>query len=129
MNKNFAQWHAQKSQIDAGQLSYNLYFHEREIWWCILGLNIGCEQDGKGEDFSRPVLILRVFHRDALWVLPLTSQDRSDRYYYQITDGTNRSSIILSQLKLISSKRLLRKIRTLPREEFAKVRTLMKDLI
>ena len=38
-------------------------------------------------------------------------------------------SVILSQLKLMSSKRLLRKIRTFPQDDFSKVRKLIKDLI
>lgn len=129
MNKNFAQWHAQKSQIDASELSNNLYFYEREIWWCSLGLNIGYEQDGKHGDFARPVLILRKFNRDILWILPLTGQYKSGIYYYPTTYKTKTSSIILSQLRLISSKRLLRKIRTLPKGEFEEVKNRVGGLI
>ncbi len=37
----------------------NLFFKEREVWYCYLGLNVGFEQDGKGDSFLRPVLVLR----------------------------------------------------------------------
>ena len=29
-----------------------VYFHEREIWFCYLGVNIGSEQDGTRKTFS-----------------------------------------------------------------------------
>ncbi len=51
MYKNFMVWHEVKSDIDAKESK--TFFHEREVWWCSLGLNIGFEQDGKGNDFSR----------------------------------------------------------------------------
>jgi len=40
-----------------------VYFREREIWWASLGANIGYEQDGKHENFERPVLVLKKFSR------------------------------------------------------------------
>ena len=32
-------------------------FKEREVWWCKIGLNVGVEQDGKGNNYTRPILI------------------------------------------------------------------------
>ena len=46
-----------------------VYFYEREIWWASLGENIGFEQNGKDENFSRPVLILKKFNNHLLWIL------------------------------------------------------------
>jgi hypothetical protein len=31
------------------------YFREKEIWWACLGANIGFEQNGKNENFERPI--------------------------------------------------------------------------
>lgn len=50
------------------------YFHERDIWWYRLGVNIGFEQDGKGSDSSRPVLIIKKFTRHVAWIIPLTDK-------------------------------------------------------
>ena len=127
--KNFAPWHYLKSQLEAGQISDLLYFYEREVWWCALGLNIGCEQDGKHEKFSRPILILRKFSKDAFWALPLTRNNKGGIYYYSTVHEGTESSVILSQVRLISSKRLLRKIRTLPKEEFQAVQDRIRGLI
>ncbi len=99
-----------------------MLFHEREIWWTSLGLNIGAEQDGKHELFERPVLIIRKFNREVLWVVPLTRSQKNSRYYFPIQYGSTQNSVvILSQLRLISSKRLLRKIDTLSIVQFESV--------
>lgn len=111
-----------------------VYFYEREIWWCALGANIGHEQDGKNENFERPVLVIRKFSRHLLWVLPLTSKQKQGHYYFQTNyknqeGGGEVSSIILSQLRVISSRRLLRKVRTLPEDEFADIRERLQNLL
>lgn len=124
----FIQWTKLKIRIHISNNS-KLYFCEREIWWTSLGVNIGYEQDGKNERFERPVLILKVFNRDIFWALPITSKEKTGKYYYQFEHSGNKYSVILSQIRLISSKRLLRKIRVLPDTDFEKVRKLIKDLI
>lgn len=62
MSKNFQKWHDKKSQID--DIKERPFFHEREVWFCHLGANIGFEQDGKGEDFLRPILVVRKFNNE-----------------------------------------------------------------
>lgn len=106
-----------------------LFFHEREIWWASLGVNIGYEQDGKNETFERPILIVKKFNKHIFWSLPLTSKEKTGKYYYQIEYAGEKSMIILSQLRLISSKRLIRKIRKLPADEFKKVKDILKSFL
>jgi mRNA-degrading endonuclease toxin of MazEF toxin-antitoxin module len=108
----------------------DVYFYDREIWWCALGANIGFEQDGKNDTFERPVLILRKFNKHMAWVLPLTSRDKKESPFYQATEHEGKTYyIILSQVRTISSKRLLRKLRTLPEEEFEQVREKVKGFL
>lgn len=57
MKKYFWKWHTKKEQLDKTKGS--ALFHEREVWWCALGVNVGYEQDGGQEDFERPVVILK----------------------------------------------------------------------
>ena len=109
--KNFDTWNHKKKHIDA--LPYErFHFHEREIWWASLGLNVGDEQDGKNELFERPVLILKKFNNRVVWILPLTTQSKSGPYYYPLTNpGISKTScVILSQMRLISTKRLQRRM-------------------
>lgn len=114
--KDYSKWHEVKTVIENHHLSK--YFREREVWWCALGLNVGSEQDGKNKQFSRPVLIIKKFNQDMFWGIPLTSHFKEDRFHFQITIGKNSHSkdgwskpscLVLSQLKLYSSKRLERR--------------------
>ena len=38
-------------------------FKQGEIWWCSLGFNLGEEIFGKGEKFTRPVLIFKIYRK------------------------------------------------------------------
>lgn len=57
MQKDFKKWHGKKTDID--HIEERPFFHDREIWYCHLGLNVGFEQDGSGDDFLRPVVVLK----------------------------------------------------------------------
>ena len=54
--KDFNNQNEKKIKIDS-KIKYG-HPKEREIWWCSVGLNVGTEIYGKGEDFARPVLII-----------------------------------------------------------------------
>lgn len=54
----FIKWAKLKFRIHASN-EINFYFKEREIWWCLLGMNVGHEQDGKNENFESPVSVLK----------------------------------------------------------------------
>lgn len=127
MQKNFKKWHSKKKEIhENGDAPY---FYEREIWWCSLGLNVGFEQDGKHENFERPIVILKKFNKYVLWAVPLTSKRKSGKYYYQFEFGKETSVAILSQLRLISSKRLLRKIGMISKSDFIKIKNTVRSFL
>lgn len=64
--RNYTLWHSLKEKIELKNIE-EIRFREQEIWWCSLGENIGCEEDGKNELFERPVLILRKFNHEMFW--------------------------------------------------------------
>ena len=104
MKKDFKKWHTKKEKLnDTGALAL---FQEREVWWCVLGVNIGSEEDGKGKNYLRPVLILRKFNKSVFYGLPVTSKVKDDQFHVSINSGEIKGSIILSQMRLIDSKRL-----------------------
>ena len=119
MKKDFDGWNEKKKNINDREDAP--FYHEREIWWCSLGLNIGYEQDGKNALFERPVLVIKKFNRGVLWILPLTTSDKRDRYYFPISTGDEGSVVILSQLTLVSSRRLQRLMYKLPKSQFRKI--------
>lgn len=121
MKKDFNNWNRQKTNLhDVGE---SKLYHEREVWWCSLGLNIGFEQDGKGEDFSRPILIIKGFSRDVFLCVPLTTKNKEGKYYCDIVleDKLSRK-VILSQIRLVDSKRLQEKICRIDRLQFAYIK-------
>lgn len=126
MENEFNDWNKFKINL---QKSYKkVFFHEREIWFCALGKNIGSEEDGKNENFERPVLILRKFNNDIFLGFPLTSQEKEGVFYFEL-DYEIKSNIILSQIRLLDQKRLMRKIRTIYKQEFKEIIKKFTDLL
>lgn len=118
--RRIVEWTKIKIRIESGG-DTRFYFHEREIWWASLGSNIGFEEDGKNANYERPVLVIKKFNRNMLWVLPLTSREKSGAYYYSVDIDGDKHTVILPQLRLISSRRLIRKMRKVPKEYFKNI--------
>ncbi len=130
MQKDFQQWHIAKEKIHCQSDGQTIYFHERDIWWCRIGVNVGFEQDGKGKSFSRPVLIVKKFNQFVFWAIPLSTKIKKNRYYLACacSDGETRAAII-SQLRLISSKRLTDKVGFAKEDSFSAIKKAIKDLL
>jgi mRNA interferase MazF len=117
MGKNFSLWFTRKANLDENDGT--ALFKEREVWWCSLGKNIGFEQDGVGDLFTRPVVILKKFNVHTCLIIPLTSQEKVGKYYFSIGVINGVSNIaILSQIRFIDRKRLVRKLAKLEAETF-----------
>jgi UDP-N-acetylbacillosamine transaminase len=123
--KNFDSWNIEKQKINKKELSKERFFHEGEIWWGSLGINIGSEQDGKNELFERPLLIIKKFHQGSVWAIPLTSESKNNKFHYLLKDS--ESYAILSQLRLLSTKRMRRYVRKISDQELFKVIDQVKD--
>lgn len=114
--KRYLSWYSKKIIIQQKTSFPN--FSERDIWWCSLGSNIGFEQDGKNEDFERPVLILKKFSKDVFIGIPLTSLDKENRYYFSYPLHDKKGSFILTHSRLLSAKRLNRRISKVGKDIF-----------
>lgn len=101
----------------------------REIWWVRLGVNIGTEQDGKGERFLRPCVILRGFGPDACLVVPLTTSARAHPLRIPVgqVDGEDARANF-SQLRVVDTRRLVEKITFLDVKVFDALRTAARNL-
>jgi mRNA interferase MazF len=109
-SQKYDSWNQKKKEISAKK-STDKFIKEREIWWISLGLNIGHEQDGKNEQFERPFLVVKKFNKSIVWGLPLTTVAKDNKFHYKIQE--DGSYVILSQLRLISTKRFLRRIKVI----------------
>ncbi len=119
----FETWTKLKIKLHFGPTA--VYFREREIWWASLGANIGFEQAGKNQNYERPVLVVRKFNEHMFWGIPLTSKIKTGKYYFPLTTG----SAILSQLRVLSSKRLIRKVGVINSNTDYKLRQQLRNLI
>jgi mRNA interferase MazF len=117
MQKDFTKWFLLKQSAHGAESG--ALFHEREIWWCKIGANVGFEIDGGGKDFERPVIVIKKFNLDTCIVIPLTAKTKTGKYYFPIGTINGRdATVILSQIRLIDRKRLAEKIETLPKVKF-----------
>lgn len=128
MQKNFDIWNKNKKQIHTK--NENKFYHEREVWWCSLGVNVGFEQDGTGSESERPVLILKGFSKQVCLVVPLTTSKKKNPYHFSLGKVDGRSAFaIISQIRLIDTKRLINKIGFIEHKIFEKIRKAAKDLL
>jgi len=135
--KDFDSWNTLKQQAERS--NRKVFAHPREVWWCSLGVNIGVEADGKNDNFERPVLVINVYNRHSMLILPITGQSRQDTFHTPIrVKELNRETgekftktvyVKLTQARVISNKRLLRKVDVLSKSEFKEVVTQLRNFI
>jgi len=110
--KDFDGWNTQKKNIHID--SERVFFRQGELWWVRFGCNIGFELDGKGDEFTRPVLILKKYNQYSFLAVPLSTSKKENEYRVPIGVVAGKKAVAnLSQLKNIDSKRLSRKIGTM----------------
>lgn len=128
MQKDFDLWNTSKKDIHS--TNENKLYHEREVWWCSLGVNIGFEQDGTGSHGERPVLILKGFSKHVCLVVPLTTSKKKNPYHRSLGKIDNREAFaIISQVRLIDTKRLINKIQVVEQVLFEGIRKAVKGLL
>ena len=127
MKKDFDKWN--KIKKDIHYKSESKFYHNREIWWCNLGINIGSEQDGDEKNYSRPVLILRGLSLNTCIIIPLTTS--LEKHKMRISIGKvqgKQASVIISQIKVVDTKRLIYKISFIDKEVFKGITKAVKNL-
>lgn len=122
MSEEFDNWNKIKKETQETKIAF--IFKVREIYWLKVGQNIGYEVYGKGEEFLRPVLILRKFSKDSFLGIPLTSSKKDDMFHFEFIpihkEKTNYA--MLSQIKLFSAKRIHDKMGKISIEDFEKMK-------
>jgi mRNA interferase MazF len=136
-SKNFDDWNRLKKVTD--ESNRKVFGYPREVWWCSLGVNIGVEADGENENFERPVLIVKVYNKQSLLVLPLTGRARDDKFHFPLKiKELNRSTneiftktvfVKLTQARVVSNKRLLRKVDVINKVDFSAATEAFREFI
>jgi len=127
MKKDFQKWHKKKEHIENDRP--RVFFKIREVWLCHIGENIGFEQDGRGDEFLRPVIILKKFNNEVLWAIPLTRTDKKNKYYFSFQFDNKASVAILSQIRLFDAKRLKYKMGDMKTVDFVGLKNKIRQLL
>ncbi len=127
MKKDFDKWNKikQKTHEEEKTRLYTV----REVWWCRLGVNIGTEQDGKGNWHVRPCVIVCAFGPDACFIVPLTTSKK--KHFLRVSVGevngiSARANI--SQMRVVDTRRLQNKIAFINNDTFCKLKKRIREL-
>ncbi len=105
--KDFDNWNRIKQKID--KKDRNLFYYEKEIWWVSMGVNVGSEQNGKGEMFVRPVLVYKKTKGGLFIGILITSTLKDDSINIAFYFEYDLHTALIFQIKSYDSKRLIRK--------------------
>ncbi|MEY4440545.1 MAG: hypothetical protein RLY49_171 [Candidatus Parcubacteria bacterium] len=120
----FDNWNKRKKHIHFK--NKRMFIKEGEIRWCQLGQNIGFEECGTGKDFDRPVLILKIFSKEICLIVPLTTSAAEHRFRIKIN---NKSKALLSQIKVVDTKRLSKLMSKISVEELKEIKKAIQGLL
>ncbi len=100
----FDEWNDVKQEVD--NKKQIIGFRERDILFLSIGQNVGFEVYGKGDEFLRPVLVLKKFSRFSFFGIPLSTRFKEGRFYFNFNYKKDIvSTALLTQAKIFDVKR------------------------
>ena len=127
MLKRFLEWIGLKEKLHKSEHTPP-FFKEGEIWWCYVGENVGAEVNGKGEQFTRPVLIFKKYDKFSFFAIPLTTKKKVGSWYCSFDYGGDFQNAQLAQGRVISYKRLKERIGKIDSSDFEKIKKAFLEL-
>lgn len=129
-NQDFDRWNEIKKKVDADTVDLEFFPKEGEVWMCILGKNIGREQNGGGNNFSRAMFVVKKFNNEIFWALSLSTRQKEIDYYYNFVDINNEKvSVILAQIRLVHIKRFKRKMYDLSGKDINNIKKILREYL
>jgi mRNA interferase MazF len=122
--QNYDKWNKIKKKTATNKLKVGI--KPREIWWVKIGHNIGSEEYGKSEIFSRPVIVVRRLTSDLFIGIPTSTTLKDNDYFlpfeYTTKNETIKASAMLLQIRSFSIKRLTSKIGFIDKSKFEELK-------
>ena len=127
-SEEFNSWNIQKKSID--KCKNIIKYRQRDIIFIKLGKNIGFEQDGKGDEFLRPVIVYKKFNNRVFLGIPLTSIKKNNKFHFEFEFSKNKKSYaILSQIRLFDIKRAKYKSKMIKEKDFERLEKALKEFL
>ena len=127
MQKDFEKWNQLKQKIDS--TNKQIIYKDRDVWWWSIGINIGHEENGKNDFFTRPILILRKFNKQIFLGVPLTTKCKENKFYFRINFKDKEQSAMLSQIRVFESKKLRKRMGELPNNQFMAIKNAISGIV
>ena len=124
-HKDFDTWNNLKKKVDT---KARVQANSRDIWWASLGLNVGSEQDGKGDGYERPVIVVTKLSPNMYYVIPLSTKCKSSTMHIPFSHETVDGYALLDQMKALDAKRFIRKVGYVDKERFAEIISKLKSI-
>lgn len=90
---------------------------------------MGFEIYGKGNIFTRPVLVLSKFSNYTFLGVPLTSKKKTQHFNLEFHFKGKEGTILFDQMRTFDSRRLASKMGRVPQIKFDEIKTVLKELI
>ncbi len=138
--ETFTDWSVLKEKLD-GKLDFPRT-KRRQIWWCVIGKNIGQEQSCE-TGYERPVLVIRSFG-SIFWGIPITSSDsegkKAENPLYFKLDNTPylndqgeekvlHGFLALHQMRVYDGRRLKRKLLKIDADLYSRIIKTLTNLL
>ena|SRR3989338_9533200 len=103
--KDFDKWNSVKKRIHSDERKVSI--RAGEVRWVSCGVNVGSEIDGKGESFTRPMLVAHVVGSVLALVVPLSTKLKEVAGYIPFEFQGKHISLCVHQMRIISQRRVL----------------------
>ena len=128
--KDFISWFKIKKNLNEKNKDCKENIRYGEIRWVSIGVNIGSEIDGKGNDFARPCLILHVSGKDLVLIAPITSKNKKIPGSFPFIWGKNaehKDFIYINQIRTISKNRILKRCGKISENKIKYIKNILKN--
>lgn len=106
--KDFDRWNLVKQHVNNEDRKTSI--RAGEVRWVAIGVNVGSEIDGKGASFTRPALIINVVGSTLALIVPMSTKVKEIPGYLPVTFQDRQVALCILQTRVISQKRILRRI-------------------
>ena len=121
INKNeYDKWNSLKQKLN--KRKQLMGFSQGDILFVSIGKNIGFETYGKGEDFLRPVVVVKKFGKNSFYAIPLSTKTKEGFFYFNFSYKKDiMSTALLTQAKVFDSKRIKYRSGQIHKKDFEKL--------